>query len=221
MIGYIRGEVIFSDGNEVILLMDSGVGHQIFYNKILVEGSFIHLYISHIVRENSEELFGFINLRTKKLFEVLITAKGVGPKSAYAIVGKLGVDQICEAIQFQNKNILTRVSGVGPKAASQIILDLGKKIQKVKMYSDVQRVPIEEGDARKERSRNDRLGEGPILEVDQDETFDHTAILNDALAACSELGFKSGEVISLAQRLIRENSITRAEQLVHLVLKEV
>ena len=51
MIGYLEGKVLFSDGFESIILTSSGVGHQVFYNQVLIEGQTAEIYISHIVRE--------------------------------------------------------------------------------------------------------------------------------------------------------------------------
>ncbi len=136
MIGHIQGHVLFSDGTETILETTSGIGYQIYYNRVLPEGSVAALYISHIVKENAEELYGFHSLRAKKLFEMLLTVKNIGPKSAFALMRALNVKDICSAILLDNKKVLTSAPGVGPKAAAQMILDLQTKIQKVQMYSD-------------------------------------------------------------------------------------
>ncbi|MFG1515951.1 OB-fold domain-containing protein, partial [Halobacteriovorax sp. ZH3_bin.1] len=94
MIGLLQGEVVFSDGNELILFTPSGVGHQIYFQHVLPEGSVAAIFISHIVKEASEELFGFRSLREKKTFELLLSVKGVGPKGAFALVTSIGVDNI-------------------------------------------------------------------------------------------------------------------------------
>ena len=83
MIGFLTGEVLFSDGNESIIQTTSGVGYQVFYNKVLVEGTSAAIYIAHIIKEDSETLFGFSSLRAKKLFEMLLTVKGIGPTSQH------------------------------------------------------------------------------------------------------------------------------------------
>ncbi len=79
MIGHLQGEVLFSDGNEVVVLTNSGIGYQIFFGNVLVEGSRASVFISHVIKEGSEELYGFKTLRDKKTFEMLIKVKGVGP----------------------------------------------------------------------------------------------------------------------------------------------
>lgn len=206
MIGFLTGEIIFSDGVEAILLTKSGVGHQVFFNEILTEGQKSSLYISHIIRESSQTLFGFKTLRSKKVFELLTTVKGVGPKSAYALVSYLGVDQIIEAIMFDSKKTLTKVPGVGPKAAAQMILDLSDKIKKVKMYTDSWE-KVESGDDLN-NSRVDTIKAG-------------SQFVDDAIMACKELGFKEEVIIPIINRVLDENEISKPEQLIHLVLKEV
>ncbi len=222
MIGFLSGLVIFSDGQEVILQTPSGLGYQIFYHKVLVEGSSASVFISHIIREDAELLFGFPSLRAKKMFEMLLTVKGIGPKSAYAMVSSLGIDEIITAVKLEAKNTLTKVPGLGTKGAAQIILDLSNKIDRVKMYSDA----VIKGHA--------MMGaplaamELPLMEktlvdmpnVDLTKVNQHQ-IMQDTLMACKELGFKEEKVIPVAQKILAANLIHKPEQLIHLVLREM
>lgn len=196
MIGQISGEITFSDGKELILLTTSGIGYQIYYNQVLPEGRKTTLFISQIFKEDSQDLFGFDSLRNKKLFEMLITVKGVGPKSAYNLICYLGPDSLIDAITYESVDLLKKTPGVGAKTAAQIILDLKSKILKVKMYSSA-------------------------LETNQTVQGNEIKVLEETLLACKELGFRDDEVVPLAQKYLRENKITRAEQLIHLVLKGI
>jgi holliday junction DNA helicase RuvA len=147
--------------------------------------------------------------------------RGVGPKSAFALMAALTVSQIVEAIQTENKKALTKAPGVGDKAASQMILDLQKKILRVNMYT-----------ATTSPSAHGAIAELPVMV--QNEFFATEAhdifegdegqvnsqnVLEDALLACRELGFKDEKIIPIAQKVLRENQLTKPEQLVHLVLK--
>ncbi|MCK5882541.1 MAG: Holliday junction branch migration protein RuvA [Bacteriovoracaceae bacterium] len=218
MIGHIQGEVLFSDGGETIILTNSGVGYQVYFSKVLAEGHHISLYISHVIKEANQELFGFKTLREKKLFELLTTVKGIGPKSAYALMGALSPKEICDAITFENKKALTAAPGVGPKAAAQVVLDLSGKIHKVMMVSDNYKV--------------DRIISMPkesisLIDMDSAEAsadspqYNENEIIQDTIMACKELGFKEEVIIPLAHKVMGLNDITKAEQLVHLVLKEM
>ena len=136
MIGFIQGKVLFSDGQETILLTHSGIGHQVKTGNIFPEGHTIGLYTSHIIKENSQELFGFFMMREQKLFELILKVKGIGPKGAYGLVHTLGFQGVVNAIRNESKNDLQKVPGIGAKVAAQILLDLGGKIAKMAMYSD-------------------------------------------------------------------------------------
>ena len=206
MIGHIKGEVLFSDGNETIILTNSGIGYQVFFNKVLPEGSEASLFISHVVREAFEALYGFESLRAKKLFELLMTVKGVGPKSAFSLISSLGTDQLIDAIAFDNKKAITQAPGIGNKGAAQILLDLSGKINKARMYKvkgNASFAPVSAVAARAEPQSHQH------------------EIINETLMACKELGFKEERIMSLAKKILAEHTIARSEQLVHLVLKEV
>lgn len=217
MIGFLSGTVVFSDGQDLILNTTSGVGYQIFCQQVLAEGSRASLYISHVIKEASQELYGFSNLREKKLFELLTTVKGVGPKSAYSMLANLGGENIITAVMMENKALLKKAPGVGDKAASQLILDLKSKIAKAKMYSSAMTkweeavVPVAAENV--QVTMPELTKAAPVTNENQ--------IIQDALMACKELGFKEDKIIPLAQKIMNEASIQRAEQLVHLVLKEV
>ena len=213
MIGHIQGKVLFSDGVETIVLTSSGIGYQVFFNKVLSEGSFVSIFISHHIKEASDQLFGFQNLRDKKMFELLTSVKGVGPKGAFNLLGFLGTESIIESVLLENKKALTAAPGVGPKAGAQIILDLSKKINKIRMYSPSYKVDA------------DNLEELPVFNTSEVvETYPNdnsNEIMNEALVACKELGFREDQVLPLAQKILTDNEVTKPEQLVHLVLKEI
>ena len=128
-------------------------------------------------------------LEIKKL-ELLTSVKGVGPKSAYSLISALGSDTVIQAVQLENKKSLSKAPGVGAKAAAQICLDLGNKIQTVLMYKGTGETGMMVA------------GEAKVLEVSESlpmfNNSSATPILEEALMACKELGFK--EKIKFFQR---------------------
>ena len=192
MIGYLEGTVLYSDGSELILKTPSGTGYQIHCHSISARNSPLSLYITHIKRENAEELFGFPSIEEKKLFELLNTVRGVGPKSSYALLKSLPLNSIVEAIVSNSPKNLTCAAGIGPKAAAQIILDLKKKIQVFKSYV-------------------------PTIETASSDK----GVLDEAISACEELGLKPDKILPLAEKILQNHSVERPEQLVRLLLKEV
>lgn len=131
MIGYITGKVIFSDGQQAIILTRSGIGHEVYLSRMVAEGDEVELFISHIFRENDQALYAFINYSEKKIFETLLKVKGVGAKSAYSIIKHLGPAQTIRSIKLEDKASLQSVPGIGPKAAAQIVLDLKGKVDQL------------------------------------------------------------------------------------------
>lgn len=221
MIGNIVGEVLFSDGHEAILMANSGVGHEVFCHKVLPEGSVVSLFISHIVKETSEDLYSFETLREKKMFELLISVKGVGPKSAFNLVSCLGVAQIINAVTLENKKVLTSAPGIGNKAASQMLLDLCGKVQKIMMYSNRIISFVERPNLSLREKSSMAKPEGSEVVASEEVMIGDQKIINEALMACAELGFRDDQIIPVAQRIMQDGLIKRSEQLVHLVLKEI
>ena len=224
MIGVISGKVLFSDGNEIIIFTNTGIGYQSYCRYIMPEGESATLYISHIIRDTSEDLYCFRTLREKKLFELLTTVKGVGPKSAFNLVSNVSTDEIIMAIQSDEKKVLIKVPGLGAKAASQIILDLQSKIRKVKMFSNKYLKPIELSIAPPTNRLDKAVSSNLAVEDQRPEIIEPSItqnILEDTISACKNLGFQSEHIIPLAQKILRENQIKKTEQLVHLVLKEI
>ncbi len=132
MIGYLIGKVVQSFEEEIIMVTESGVGYQVFFSKRVVCGDHIEVFIKHIKRENSEDLYGFLSFVEKRVFELLLGVKGIGPKSAFNLVNQVGIKRLVDYIVLHDKKALTSVAGVGPKAGAQILLDLGPKIEKMK-----------------------------------------------------------------------------------------
>ncbi len=215
MIGYLSGEVIASDGVYTIVKTASGIGHQVYFSGRLMPGDQVAWYTSMVVRENGHFLYAFPHLRDKKLFEALIEIKGVGPKSAYTLWAKLGFEQTLAALRGEDKKKLTRAPGIGPKAAAQILLELGPKSDKLAKLLADGNIPL--------AMANPSPSVSP---VDDGQT---TPVVSDALMAFKELGFREERVQPIIQRLMQEehgrgqagSPITKAEQLVQLVLKEL
>ena len=134
----------------------------------------------------------------------------------------LGIEQIIHAVSVDSKDMLKKTPGVGPKAAAQMILDLKNKVSKVRMYSD-KKLKLETAKISSKAHKSDKFEDladsDPLDTRDGDLIgFNETDVLDDTLLACKELGFSEEKIIPLAQKIIKENQIFRAEQLVHLAL---
>ena len=94
----------------------------------LAVDSEVKLYVYEYIREQSYDLYGFVSLATKKLFERLLSVNGVGPKMALAILSVGSVDEVRLAIAEGNVKFLQAASGVGKKVAERIVVDLKDKV---------------------------------------------------------------------------------------------
>jgi Holliday junction DNA helicase RuvA len=91
-------------------------------------GQELSLQTAQIFREDSQSLYGFITTEELSVFQLLCSVSGVGPKSALAIVGQLGVSGVGDAVNTANDEMFRSVSGVGPKTAKLIVLTLSGKL---------------------------------------------------------------------------------------------
>jgi Holliday junction DNA helicase RuvA len=196
MISFISGEVKYSDGQTIIIKTNSGVGYELNYSYFIQLDTEIEIYCSFIIRENSQQLFGFKNFADKKLFELLLDVNGVGPKSAYSLVVNIGMEKIAHAIQFDQKNILTEAPGIGKKTAEQIILSLRDKILKFNV-----------SEIKTKKSSNDSK-----LIVESN-------LINETMQALEGLGYKASDVISPLKLAFKEGM--SSQDLLKKVLKEL
>ena len=131
MIGSIAGKIIHSQ-DQFVILETNGVGYEIFLGEgpssIGVVGENLFLWIHTHVREDQIALFGFKELIQKKLFLLLTTVSGIGPKLAMAITTQLQPQELLDAVTLGQVKTLCRVSGVGRKVAERMVLELKDKL---------------------------------------------------------------------------------------------
>lgn len=131
MIAHVRGK-ISEKFNGSIIIDVNGLGYELFVSVVdfdLVNlGESVKFYTYHHVREQSEELFGFSTLSAKKIFEILISVQGVGPKAALAILSLGNVETVRNAIANSNAGFIQKASGVGKKTADRVVVDLHDKV---------------------------------------------------------------------------------------------
>jgi Holliday junction DNA helicase RuvA len=81
------------------------------------------------LREGAIGLYGFATAEEQRLFELLLTVGGVGPKSALNCLGLLNVEQLAGAIGSGDVSTLLRAPGVGRKTADRIVLELRDRVR--------------------------------------------------------------------------------------------
>lgn len=131
MFGHISGKIFHLTPTRVIV-ETGGVGWTvnttINCTQKLRLGSEAAFWTHTAVRENSIDLYGFESQEELRVFELLLSVSGVGPKSALAILGVAGVSAIEEAVGSGDTSSLTKISGIGRKTAEKIVLELNGKL---------------------------------------------------------------------------------------------
>lgn len=131
MIAHVAG-IVAEKFNSSVIVDVNGVGYEVnvalgdFGDALLNEP--VKLYTYHHIREQSQELFGFSTLAAKKLFELLITVQGVGPKAGLSILSLGNAEEVRNAIANADSVFVAKAVGVGKRIAERVVVDLADKV---------------------------------------------------------------------------------------------
>ena len=132
MIAHLSGTIAEKFGAGSIVIDVHGVGYEVSVSagdfEAVALSQDAKFYTYHHVREQTEELFGFSSLAAKKLFEMLITVQGVGPKAALAILSLGDAEQVRNAIANADSAFVQKAAGIGKKTAERVVVDLSDKV---------------------------------------------------------------------------------------------
>ena len=132
MIGKISGSLIEIDGNEGLIETSGGVTYRVYLDMATLSRlvpSPISIYTYLQVREDQQVLYGFDTKEQYKMFQMLLSVDGVGPKTAHSVVGRMPVSQIVDAVRLKDLQSFTKVPGLGKKTAQKILLELSSKLK--------------------------------------------------------------------------------------------
>src|SRR5690554_7729909 len=132
MIDYIKGDV--SEITPASVTIETyGIGYQMnislnTYGAISDKHN-VKLYVYESIREDTYQLFGFVDKHERELFMLRISVSGVGPSTARVILSSLSSKELEGVIASENAAVLQSVKGIGAKTAQRIIVDLKDKIK--------------------------------------------------------------------------------------------
>ncbi|NOR55798.1 MAG: Holliday junction branch migration protein RuvA [Sulfurovum sp.] len=89
-----------------------------------INESKVKLFVTQVIREDANLLFGFMDLNEKKMFDTVLKINGVGPKVGLAICSTFTPSTFAKVVAAKDVSMLKRVPGIGPKAASRILVEL-------------------------------------------------------------------------------------------------
>jgi Holliday junction DNA helicase RuvA len=133
MIGQLRGRL--ADKRPTQILIDvSGVGYLVSVPLSTYAGlgelhTEVTLLIHSHIREDAFALYGFLSSREKHLFEMLLSASGVGPSLALKILSGMSTEELIPAIRGNDLGRLTKIPGVGRKTAERMVVELKDKLE--------------------------------------------------------------------------------------------
>ena len=125
----------------------------------------------------------------KAWFNLLCTVQGIGAKVALSILSSISMDQLYNAISFDDKDLVATANGVGPKMATRIVSELKGKINNLQSIDRVQDTNI-----------NSNINTKNNIEEDKSNTLSTTKI--DAITALVNLGYKKVDAINAVSTVI-------------------
>lgn len=205
MIGKLIGLIDeISDG--ILLLNVNGVCYKINIsqrdaNHLLSLGisEKISIIIEHIIREDAQLLYGFLDKNDHIWFLELTKISGVGPKFAMSILSVLDQDEIYHAIVSENANTISRANGIGSKLASRIVNEIKPRLGKIAFNGNF----------------------SPSVNIALTKKCEDKLIINDAILALTGMGFAKNTIMSHIKNSVNENPNISTEELVRDVLKKM
>ncbi|MSP78680.1 MAG: Holliday junction branch migration protein RuvA [Dehalococcoidia bacterium] len=185
MITGVRG-LLEAVSDSFVVVAVGGVSLKVFTPNATIEdlgkvGDAVRLHTQLVVREDDISLYGFPTTQGLRLFQLLVTVSGIGPKSALGLLGAETPEALAVAIVSGNTQRLQKVPGIGKKTAERLVLELREKMQK----------------------ESDLLKEGAVLHPEQDDALDALVALGYTPAQAQRaLGqAPSGKSVSLEDRV--------------------
>jgi Holliday junction DNA helicase RuvA len=136
MIATLRGHVTELGNRYAVIEVGSpdfgAIGYKVFLTDDSIHslkvGTKTSLSIYNVIREDANDLYGFVSKKERDFFELLISISGIGPKSALNIMSLVSSDTLVSAIRSGSTSHLVKVSGIGRKTAEKIVLELKDKL---------------------------------------------------------------------------------------------
>lgn len=198
MIEFLRGRLVEAMPGKAVLEI-GGIGIALQMPPVDddlpgLSGQEITLYTHLLIKDDVINIYGFRSGEERKLFNLILSVSGFGPRLALSLLGVLTVSQLYVAVLEENIPQLTRAHGVGRKAAQRLVLEIKEKLPKVISTEDLAACPVSQTGST---------------------VFDD---LTDALCA---LGYSSSESAAAVSKVIEHHKDLSREDLLKLALKNM
>ncbi len=136
MICWLKGKLIQNwhiSSRKGVVINVGGIGYevQLLSKQIGIIDKTIEkeFWIHQITREDCTNLYGFNEINERDLFRKIISVNGIGPQIGMALLDDLEVNQLVNAIESNDVNLLTKSQGIGKRIAERLIVELRNKLQ--------------------------------------------------------------------------------------------
>lgn len=135
IIAHLSGTLSKKNPTEVVIDVQ-GVGYAVSislatYEKLPEVDAAVTLLTHHHIREDHQQLFGFISENEREIFRLLIAVSGIGPRTAQGILSGVSAKDVTQMIAGGNISALTKLPGIGKKTAERMILELRDKVGRI------------------------------------------------------------------------------------------
>ncbi len=133
MIAAVRGTLTGRMAERVTVATPGGVSYEVsvpisVLERLPADGNAVELRTVLVIREDTWALYGFDAQYDRSVFQRLLTATGVGPKLALALVSTLGASRVVRSLRDGDLGTLCTVPGVGKKTAERMVVELKDKL---------------------------------------------------------------------------------------------
>jgi len=146
MIALIRGNV-YRKTDSALVVLTGDIGYEVHVVDVSAfeVGEDVELQTYHVVKEDRQELYGFVDELDYLVFVDLVEhVPGVGAKTALNLLRATTASRLIEAVREQNAALLTSAPGIGKKNAERILVELRPIVNR--KYADlvaVEGTPVE------------------------------------------------------------------------------
>ena len=198
MITFLSGKLVEKRPTAAVVEVH-GIGYfvnipTLSFDKLPKEGDAVHLFTMLNVREDAMQLFGFVTVAERRMFETMLNVTGIGPKLALAALSVMSPAELRRNVVEEETAMLTRIPDVGRKTAERMIVELKDRMAAL-----------------------DDIGPAEPLTGGTD----LAEVRADALAALVSLGFSRAAAEKTLRKAIKKNQgMTSAEEMIRMALRE-
>lgn len=134
MYEYIQGSITILNPTYAVV-DNSGIGYRLHISintyTALKLNTNCQLYVEQVIREDSNQLYGFATINEREMFRLLIGVSGIGANTARVILSSMSAEELSSAITTENIHQLQSIKGIGAKTAQRIVIELKDKVVKI------------------------------------------------------------------------------------------